>query len=274
MELLSLIPSGCWLWCEPFMGSAAVTLNKFTQRTEILNDRDRGLTNLFQLMAERETGRELLGRLLKLPYSESEFIRAKRAYSSGFRNVDQMRAAELYFVLITQSFNTTRQTWRKGVTQQEYTNSLKKNLPLVYKRLEGVTVTNMDALDLIRVMKYNPHALVFLDPPYCHELRGKSACSVYAYEMDNLQQIEMLELIRDATCKIILCGYRSDDGNDLYDRYLLPYGWTHLKVAELVKACQNTKNGTKDFGEEWVWINYEPPACSKYYVNMDSKDVS
>ncbi len=269
-ELLCMVPLACTAWYEPFMGSAAVTLNKSRHEVEVINDLDRGLVKLYSLMADRDTGQELLERLLKLPYSESEFVRAKRAYANGFKNVDRFKQAELTFVLVTQSFNATRQTWRKGISQREYTHSLEKNLPEVYKRLQGVRVYNMDALALIGRVKDNPRTFLLLDPPYCHELRGRGALSVYAHEMDRRKQISLLELIRDAKCYILLCGYRAKNGHDLYDQYLLPCGWKHYKLADLIKACQTTK--VKDVGEEWVWLNYDPPSISKYFINHSSTE--
>ena len=53
--------------------------------------------------------------------------------------------------------------------------------------------------------------------------------------------------------------------NDLYDIYLLPYGWKCYKLAEVVKACQG-KN--KNMAEEFIWINYELPDSAKYVISM------
>lgn len=63
----------------------------------------------------------------------------------------------------------------------------------------------------------------------------------------------------------MLCGYKAKEGKDLYDIYLLPYGWKCYKLAEVVKACQG-KN--KSMAEEFIWVNYELPESAKYVISM------
>ena len=262
-ELLTLIPYSCTAWYELCCGSGAVTLNKARSNLEVINDLDREIYNLFHLMADRVKGEILLDRLLKLQYSQSEFARAKRAQQNNFQYVDEFRMAEMSYILISQSFNATREVWRKIMSQREYTRSLYASLPEVYERLQGVTVLNMDCIDILKRIKNNVNACVLLDVPYRQELRG--AKWVYRCEMPMDKQLQLMEVIKESRNKIILCGYREENGQDLYDKYLLHHGWKHYKIAELVKSCQFKE--VKDIGEEWVWLNYEPPIFSKYYIN-------
>lgn len=85
------------------------------------------------------------------------------------------------------------------------------------------------------------------------------------------KQIKLLNTIKDSQNKIILCGYRDKNGTDLYDEYLLPYGWKHYKIAELVKSCQFKEK--KDVAEEWVWTNYPLPDCAKYWIDFSTADM-
>jgi site-specific DNA-adenine methylase len=254
------------------MGSGAVTLNKRRSNLEVVNDLDVDIVRLFKLMSDKDSGGILLERLLKVEYSEAEFIRAKRATTNNFKYIhDEYRKAELTYILISQSFNNTRNNFRNGMSQRKYTDELRLHLPYVYERLQGVRVLNMNGIDLMENIKYNTCAFAFLDPPYRHELRGEGANKVYKCELPYKEQVRLLTTIRDAKCKIMLCGYHSDDGHDLYDEYLLPYGWKHYKLAELVKACQTTE--MKDIAEEWIWVNYELPDCSKYYINLKTCEL-
>ena len=95
-------------------------------------------------------------------------------------------------------------------------------MPKEYKRLDGVEVWNRDAIDVLAEIKGKRDAFVFADPPYRHELRGKSARKVDHCELSESDQIRLLEIIRDAEGKIMLGGYKAESGPDLYDRYLLP----------------------------------------------------
>ena len=130
----------------------------------------------------------------------------------------------------------------------------------------------MNAIDLMERIKNNSTAFAFLDPPYRVDLRGKGATKVYKCEMTYGEQVRMLQTIRDAKSQIMLCGYRSANGHDLYDQYLLPHGWKHYKLAELVKACQGSME-KRDIGEEWIWVNYELPDVARYFINLKTCEL-
>jgi len=147
-----------------------------------------------------------------------------------------------------------------------YRNSICQNIPLAYERLKDVKVLNMDGIDLLDKIKDNDKAFAFVDPPYKHDLRGKNADKSYACELPHREQIRLLKTIRHAKCKIMLCGYKSEEGEDLYDRYLLPHGWKCYKLADLTKSCQTKEK--KDKGKEYIWVNYELPEKAKYAISM------
>lgn len=79
----------------------------------------------------------------------------------------------------------------------------------------------------------------------------------------------MLETIRDATCKIMLCGYAG--GDHLYDKYLFQCGqnWRRYKLADLVHSCSNQSK--KGVGEEFIWVNYELPESAGYYIDLSTE---
>lgn len=267
-EILSLIPPYITAWYEACCGSAAVTLNKGRHKIEVVNDLDEEVVNLFSLMADRRDGANLLDRLLQLEYSKKNFIYAKRAKKNGFKGLDPFTMAEMSYILISQSFNASRTSYAKGISQSDYRFSLEKNLPWVYKRLAGVKVKSMDAINIVDKVRNDPNAFVLLDVPYLPELRCQKCLKLYGHEMSPEDHMNMLEVIKNAKCCIMLCGYRKKGGNDLYDEKLLPYGWKHYKLADLIKTCQIKK--VRDVAEEWIWLNYTPPIYAKYMINLDS----
>lgn len=270
--LSSLIPDGIEYWYEACMGSAVLTLNGVRHKFEVINDLDPELVTLFRVMADEHKGKILMDELLKIKYSINVFNEALKSKENGFKGIDEFEIAVKSFILITQSFNSTRKSFRDGITQTEYNNMLRIQLPEVYKRLQGVRVSQENAIQIVEEAKDKESAFVFLDPPYRHNLRSKSAVKEYGHEMDDPEHIKLLEVIKDVKCKIMLCGYREKGGNDLYDKYLLASNlkWRHYKLADLKKSCQNKE--VKDIGEEWVWLNYEPPEFSKYFINYSSKN--
>ena len=66
----------------------------------------------------------------------------------------------------------------------------------------------------------------------------------------------------------MLCGYKTEQGIDLYDRYLLPHGFKCYKLTDIVKACQVSREH-KDMGHEFIWVNYELPENAKYVISME-----
>jgi DNA adenine methylase len=268
-EILALVPPHTSMWYEVCCGSCAVTLNKATLPIEVVNDLDGDLVNFWRILADREQGAELVERLLKLYCSPREFVRAKIARQNHWRGMGEMTRAVLTFVLISQSFNAERLNYRSGVSQADYRDSNLFHLPQVYERMQGVKVTNLNATTILDRMRNTPEAFIYADLPYLHNLRTKGACSVYGKEMKLKEHVAFLETARNAKCAVMICGYRNEQGFDLYDSMLLGHGkWRHLLLAELPKSCQS--KAQRDTAREWVWINYDPPAYAKYNIDLSS----
>lgn len=265
-EISSMLPENIDTFMEVFAGSAAVTLNKARCRVEVINDLNPHIARLHRLMADKNLGMRLVNDLLSVKPDYELYKTAEKSYKNNFIGLnDEIEKAKLTYVLITQSFNATLKSFRKNIDESSYMHLNWANLPLVHKRLQGVQIRNTSAIDIFKEYKNDATVCIFADPPYRQELRG--AKNVYTYEMPMEIQIEMLETIKDAQCKIMLCGYRSIEEDDLYDKFLLPYGWKHYKLASLPKSCQGKKE--KDYGEEWVWLNYSPNVNkAKYFVDL------
>lgn len=244
-------------------------MNNVRRNLEVLNDLDREIFHLFNVMIDRQLGGNLLDRLLKLNHCESNFVLAKRAQANYYRGIGDIQRAEMIFTIITQSFNAIRRHYRHGVSQYAYHDELSRHLPLVYERLAGVRMMSHDATYVLDKVRNNKNAFIFADLPYLHDLRANYACNVYGKEMSRREHIRFLESARDARCAIMVCGYRQEDGGDLYDRYLLGHGnWNHYLLAELLKSCQPMKART--FAREWIWVNYPLPEHARYYIDKNS----
>jgi len=253
---------------EPFMGSAAVLLNHPRSRLEVINDLDSDIYHFMKTLADREKGKALIERLWRAWYGKGFFEDALYAKRNNYEGLDDVERAAMVYILITQSFNCTRKSFGKGGFRDtsDYRDDIQFNLPQVHERLQGVRIRNMDGIELLAKVAPHESAFAFVDPPYRKELRGKNADKVYACELPHKQQVRLLETIGNARCKIMLCGYRSERGIDLYDRYLLPCGYKCYKLVDVVKSCQNTAN--KDEGHEFIWVNYKLPESAKYIISM------
>lgn len=265
--LRNLIPSHR-LYLEPFLGSGALLLHHPRSPIEIVNDLDRDVANLFSIMADREKGKELINKLGSLPYGKGFFNSVRQEQKAGFHGFSDMDRALLTYVMISQSFNAARGAFsnKRFSGEDAYHKNIITNIQDVYERLEGVQVWNIDAMGLIDHYANCSDVFAFLDPPYRSALRGENADKIYKFELPDWQHIQLLKLIRQAKCKVLLCGYKEETGIDLYDSFLLPYGWHCYLLAEIVKSSQDKKK--KDIGREFIWCNYELPSWSKYYISM------
>lgn len=265
--LLNLIPEH-EIYLEPFIGSGALALNHPRSPVEIVNDLDRDIANLYQVMSDREKGKELVDRLVQVPYDRRIFDSAREEQKSNFSGYNDIERAVLTYIVISQSFNAARKSFsnRGYAGTEKYREDLMLRLSEVYRRLEGVKVYNADAVDLLSCYADRKEVFAFLDPPYRHELRGKNAAKVYQCELSETQQINLLKTIRKSEAKILLCGYRESNGIDLYDSFLLPYGWKCYKLADVPKSAQTTAK--REMAQEFIWCNYALPQWAGYYMSL------
>jgi len=86
--------------------------------------------------------------------------------------------------------------------------------------------------------------LLYLDPPYLMETRS-SQRQIYRYELTEADHSQLLEIIKDLHCMVVLSGYYSN----LYAHELASW-----RTVQYQAQCQNGKTAT-----EWLWMNYPQP---------------
>lgn len=266
MHLLTVLFPETEVYCEPFLGSGAVLLNQHRHETEIVNDFNPNIYTLHKVVADRNGMEELSRRLLQTAPTEEVFKYAREMLDDE-TGLDDITRAWCQYVVTTLSFNAMGRHFAKGSHEaKSFHENVRFYLPKVWERYQGVEFQNRDGIVLMGEVKNNPDAFVFADPPYLPELRGNKA--IYEQEFGTDQHIRLLEMIRDAKCKMMLCGYARDDGKDLYDEKLFPYGWRRYLLTELVQSCMS--GSQKKLGSEYIWVNYELPESAKYFINMST----
>ena len=256
-------------WYEPYMGSAVTTLNYVRSKgKEVINDMGVGPATFMKVCADEVQGKELISRLLELEPTKDIFKNAEKVMDENKEfNKSDMQLAVAQYVLVTMSYNSACKSFRNGMDTEEFRSNIRYHLPLVQKRLQGVEVKNMDALELLNQIKDDKEAFVFLDPPYLPTHRGKNADKIYPHEMSIEAHEEMLKILQITNNKVMLCGYRLDNGEvELYDKYLIPYGWKCYKLADTYKDSQFKKK--KDKASEYIWVNYELPYIARFRISL------
>jgi DNA adenine methylase len=246
-------------YIEPFGGGASVLLRKPRSRVEVYNDIDSEVVNVFRCFRDPAKSERLIELLRLTPFAreelemasertdQEEIERARRTIVRAFQGfASQPGKARPGFRCATAVQNTTAAT--------DWANYLQA-VPVFRTRLEGVTVENVDAFELLG--RYDSEqTLYYVDPPYLPETRRSSGD--YAYELTLEQHKKLCEVLTDLQGMVILSGYT----NPIYDSL----GW----AREEIKHYAQGNNAEMRERTEVLWLN---PAAVKASSQMNLFEV-
>lgn len=229
------------VYTEPFGGGASVLLRKHPSITEIYNDLDGDVVNLFRVLRDPVKVKALIGRIGMTPYSRQEY---KAAYNEPCDDVDSA------YKLFIRSFMgmSSKGIWKNSgfdtrINPDAYIGRVNsfRALPSVItaaaERLSGVVIEHGEGVEIIE--RFDRHdALTYCDPPYV-----KSTCStaVYKHGMTDDDHIKMAAVLHNCEGMVLVSGYQSELYKDLF------HDWT----------CRQ-KPHTADVGKksvESIWMN-------------------
>jgi DNA adenine methylase len=244
------------VYVEPFGGAASVLLRKPRAFSEVYNDLDDEVVNLFQVMRDPELSRRLIADVIATPFARSEYegaferttdpverarrqiVRSFMGHGSNASNIDR-----------TTGFRANLVNGDRALPALDWAN-LPPSLAQVAARFVGVVVERRPALQVIA--RYDvPDCLIYADPPYVHETRsgkrkgGELYCS-YPVEMSDADHVELLEALVGSSAMVVLSGYSTP----LYDEALR--GWR-------CETQETHADGARPRVEA-LWIN--PQACA------------
>ena len=241
------------VYVEPYGGGASVLLSKPPAPTEVYNDLNTDLVNLFAVL--REQPGDLLRALRRTPTAEAEYLaafkptrnrveRARRLMvraHMGFHSRAVFGEACVFKLFSSHHGNVARMF-----------ASHTRSLPLIVQRLRHVTLSCRPALRIMRDLD-SPETLIYADPPYVTRTRRTGA--KYQFEMQDEDHREMLDTLLSSHSMIVLSGYP----NAIYDHALK--GWQRISI----KARVFSVSSKQPVIEEVLWIN---PAAQKGLKNM------
>lgn len=213
------------VYVEPFCGGASVLLRKPRARHgEVINDLDGDVVNLFRVLRDKTLAMELKGGMELTPFAREEFISAlspsddpvERARRFLIRAFMGQGSCVLYEKNGFRSNRTGAQS-----PAMDWAN-LHKFVFAVVKRLQGVVIENLPALEVIQ--KYDrERTLFYIDPPYVHSTRTDRGRKAYRHEMTDEDHKKLAEQAHCIKGKVIISGYSCD----LYDA--LYKGWARVE---------------------------------------------
>ncbi|BBK44140.1 DNA methyltransferase [Allostella vacuolata] len=220
------------MWVEVFAGSAALTLAKARHQSEILNDLDDDIVNLFDVLRDDVMAERLAQQVGRTPWSERERARAAAAIVGAPPAADPVERARRYLVRSWQSVSGDRPTLT-GFKTHCAANSqsartwgrLPERIAAAAWRLRDAIILSRPAIDVVAGFAKNPDAVLFVDPPY--PLRSINSNSApYRWMMTDEEHLALALAVRDAKASIILTMSQGT----IYDQVLADWWRSPLRV--------------------------------------------
>jgi len=239
-------------YVEVFGGAGSVLLRKPKSHTEIYNDIEDEIVNLFRVMRDRTQADELI-RLLRLtPYARTEYEDAMIIVEDPVERARRtIIRAYMGFSSLTVNPGVTsgfRQGFRQGGSVGDGWARYPDAMHAIVLRLRTVIIENQPWEEILRIYD-RQDTLFYLDPPYLPSVRsrwkGRAGESAYANELTREDHACLLKRILGLDGMVALSGYHSD----LYDDYLS--GWAYTQ-----KKTHATANGNPR--TEVLWLSPRP----------------
>lgn len=252
-------------YVEPFAGAGSVLFRKPRAYSEVLNDLDDAVVNLYRVLRDPVQSAELR-RLVELtPYCRAEFAECFRPTDN---QVERARRTLIryWFGFGSGAARTPGGTGFRnnaklsGSTPAHDWRNYPDHLANIIERLRGVTIDCEDAVTCIR-RHDSEQSLFYVDPPYLPETRssingrnGRKA--VYAHELDDAGHQRLLTTLADVKGMVLLSGYDSPMYRDALPSWRMAVKQARGDGAVARKEC--------------LWIN---PACDLALLSAHDLNV-
>jgi len=240
-NILPFVPEGGHPYCEPYCGAASLFFLRQPAITEVLNDRDGNIINLFRCLQDRTKFEELKHRLTYTPYARDELERAINVLDD--ESSDDISRAWAFFVKMNQIMSgvptkANKSNW--SITFRSAQNAAKtfsnrvKLLDFFADRLLNVYIENGDAIDVIKRFD-NEHAVFYIDPPYVLSTRKNR--NVYSHEVDIEHHKSLVDMLLNCSGAVTLSCYFHDVYQPLVDA-----GWYRKDFDTICYAAGRIRN--------------------------------
>lgn len=206
------------IYTEAFGGAASVLIQKPRTYSEVYNDLDGELVNLFRVLRDPLTGAALSDALTLTPFARDEFA---LAYEPSADPVEQARRTIARSFMGFGSNAHARLTGfransnRSGTTPAHDWRNYPEQVAAMIDRLRGVVIENRPAVEVV-AQHDTPATLHYVDPPY--PLGTRDAGGDYRHEMSDDDHADLADTLHGLAGMVVLSGYACD----LYDADLYP----------------------------------------------------
>ena len=266
-KLISIFPPHR-IYTEVFGGGGSVLMQKSRCYSELYNDLDREVVNVFRVLQNRVKAKHLDALLRVTPFSREEFDlsyqpaatdveRARRTIIRSFMgfgsdSISRLKATRAGFntrISSTMSTGFRYNANRSGTTAATDWKSYPNYIAAFVDRLQGVAIENRNALEILPKVD-RPDALHYVDPPYPMSTRrignGSTPEHRYRWEMNDDDHRTLAECLKGLEGAVIISSYPSAFYDELF------VGWKKMQwtAGNLCSANSNAQTRT-----ECVWMN-------------------
>lgn len=258
--IVSLMPPHR-VYVEPYGGAASVLLTKPRSYSEVYNDLDGEIVNVFRVLRDPAKAARLVELLSLTPYAREDFVEATQRSEDPVEDARRM-IARSFMGFGSNAHNRDRSTGfransnRSGTTPAHDWQRYPAGLVATIERLRGVVIENRQASEVMRAHD-GPATLHYLDPPYAHETRTDSSLRQgYACEMTDADHVVMIEQALGLAGLVMVSGYRCA----MYDDALA--GWARIDRKAFADGALERV--------ESVWLNPRAASTARQLVLGDA----
>jgi DNA adenine methylase len=256
------------VYTEAYGGGASVLMQKPRCYSEIYNDLDGEVVNVFRVLQNRKQAARLEALLRVTPFARAEFElsykhtrsnveRARRTIVRSFMgwgsdSISRLKASRAGFNTRISSLMSTGFRWnsnRSGTTAASDWKNYPNYIAAFVERLQGVTIENRDAKAILQKMD-REDTLHYVDPPYPMSVRrignGTSLEHRYRWEMKDADHEALADLLHSLKGMVLVSSYHGP----LYERLYRDWHSTSWTGGQFCSQNSGDKKRT-----EVVWLN-------------------
>lgn len=229
VTILNLIPKH-ELYCEPFIGGAAVFFAKEPSRVEVINDTNRELINFYRMV---QTDFVSLEKEVRISLHSRDLHHKASVIYNNPDMFNEIKRAWAVWVLAAQSFSSIMDgsfgyDIQKGTTSLKIKNKREAFTEEFAIRLQSVQIECTDALRIIE-SRDGVNSFFYCDPPYYNSDCGH-------YDGYSLQDFEnLLKLLSKIKGKFLLSSYPSP----ILKQYAIEFKWKAKTLDFKVSVANN-----------------------------------
>lgn len=206
------------VYVEPFGGAASVLLRKPRSYSEVYNDLDRTVVNVFRVLRDSAMATALQRSLEITPFSREEYEAAYEPTDDPIESARRMIFRSVAgigtdSVITRRGFRNSTKRNDQHISVAYEWQSFPQQVRIFTERLRGVIIENRNYSEVIK-QHDGKDTLFYVDPPYTHGSRTGNAR--YSHEMTDENHRELSRLLHSVKGMVIVSGYQSDLYDELY----------------------------------------------------------